>query len=85
MKTLISIVVICITIHFANAQSFTELAYQACKTTVDTCESIEKLKPCQETYMRLFCIQMMPKSPSMENHKSMIGPNNLPTTLVPKI
>lgn len=53
MKTLISIVVICITIHFANAQSFTELAFQACKTTVDTCESIEKLKPCQETYMRL--------------------------------
>ncbi|MCA6437914.1 MAG: hypothetical protein IM600_02685 [Bacteroidetes bacterium] len=53
MKTLLSIVAICISIHFTNAQSFTELAFQACKTTVDTSESIERLKPCQETFSRL--------------------------------
>lgn len=53
MKFLISIIVICISTHFVNAQSFTELAFQACKPTIDTCESIEKIKPCQETYTRL--------------------------------
>ena len=53
MKTLISLLATFILLPFANAQSFTELAFQACKPTIDTCESFEKIKPCQETFARL--------------------------------
>lgn len=53
MKALYFVIIFFLSVNFTTAQSFTEFAFQACKSTIDTSESIERLKPCQETFTRL--------------------------------
>lgn len=53
MKSFLILIAFCFCFQFSSAQSFTEFAFQACKATTDTSESIERLKPCDETFDRL--------------------------------
>lgn len=53
MKSFLVLIALCFCFQFLSAQSFTEFAFQACKATTDTSESIERLKPCDETFDRL--------------------------------